>query len=61
MSNGKKPDEKAVLTLLGRVEKLIRPIHPNEPEKVQIAIEGADELCQEIRAKNSLRNPDGQG
>jgi len=31
--------------LPGIVETIIEPPHPNEPEKVQIAIEGADDLC----------------
>jgi len=46
---------KASTTLVGNVEKLIRP-HPSsgEPEKAQIAVEGADHLYREIRVPNSL-------
>ena len=37
-----RPDEKATVTLPGTVEKIIPPITPNQPEKAQIAVEGAD-------------------
>lgn len=52
---------KAKTTLLGRVEKLIRP-HPSsgEPEKAQIAVEGADHLYREIRVPNTLETEDGE-
>lgn len=51
---------KASTTLAGRVEKVIDP-HPNsgEPEKAQIAVEGADHLYREIRVPNRL--VDGNG
>ena len=51
---------KASTTLPGRVEKVINP-HPNsgEPEKAQIAVEGADHLYREIRVPNRL--VDGNG
>ena len=47
-------------TLPGRVEKVIRP-HPSsgEPEKAQIAVEGADHLYREIRVPNSLTDANG--
>jgi len=47
-------------TLPGKVEKVIHP-HPfsGEPEKAQIAVEGADHLYREIRVPNTLT--DGQG
>jgi hypothetical protein len=51
--------DKATITLPGVVEKIIRPNSPDEPEKVQIAIEGADELYREIRVENTLHDPDG--
>ena len=51
--------EKPVLSLPGTVEKIIEPTDPNEPEKVQIAIDGADELYKEIRVENSLTDPSG--
>ena len=51
---------KASTTLPGRVEKVIDP-HPSsgEPEKAQIAVEGADHLYREIRVPNRL--VDGNG
>ncbi len=51
--------EKPSVTLPGTVEKIIKPVHPSEPEKAQIAIEGADELYQEIRIENSLTDEKG--
>jgi len=51
---------KATATLPGKVEKLIHA-HPNsgEPEKAQIAVEGADHLYREIRVPNALVDADG--
>lgn len=53
-------DEKATVTLPGIVEKIIRPIIPDEPEKAQIALEGADHLYREIRVENRLKDSDGK-
>ena len=52
---------KASTTLPGRVEKVIHP-HPSsgEPEKAQIAVEGADHLYREIRVPNRLTDADGK-
>ena len=52
---------KASTTLPGKVEKVINP-HPGsgEPEKAQIAVEGADHLYREIRVPNSLTDAHGQ-
>lgn len=47
-------DEKPSITLPGTVEKIIKPPHPSVLEKVQIAIEGADDLYREIRIENVL-------
>ena len=52
--------EKATITLPATVEKIIKPPHPSEPEKAQIAIEGADDLYREIRIENSLESPTGE-
>jgi hypothetical protein len=46
-------------TLRGIVTKIVRPIHPEEPEKVEIAIEAAEDLFREIRIENTLTNVDG--
>jgi hypothetical protein len=51
--------DKAVVTLPGTVEKIIPPIFPNEPEKAQISVEGAEELYREIRVENTLVDEDG--
>jgi hypothetical protein len=51
--------EKNSVTLSGTVEKVIESPFPNEPDKAQIAVEGADELYREIRIENTLTNEDG--
>lgn len=45
-------------TLSGTVEEIITPSDSSEPEKVQIAIQSADEL-QEIRIDNLLTKKNG--
>jgi hypothetical protein len=52
---------KASTTLPGKVEKVIHP-HPSsgEPEKAQIAVEGADHLYREIRVPNRLTDANGK-
>jgi hypothetical protein len=52
--------EKTSITLPGTVEKILKFPIPDEPEKAQIAVEGADELYREIRIDNTLRNEDGE-
>lgn len=42
------------------VEKIVKPLHPEEPEKVQIAVHGADDLYREIRVENTLENATGE-
>jgi hypothetical protein len=44
----------------GRVQKVIKPLHPSLPEKAQIEVEGADELYREIRIDNTLEDEKGQ-
>jgi hypothetical protein len=51
--------KKATVTLPGTVEKIIPPLVPSEPEKAQIAIEGADDLYREIRVDNTLQDAAG--
>lgn len=46
-------------TLPGTVEKIIQPVAPGEPEKAQIAIDGADHLYREIRIDNTLTDENG--
>ena len=51
--------EKPSTTLPGTVEKIIKSPYPSEPEKAQIAIEGADHLYKEIRIENTLKDEKG--
>jgi len=46
-------------TLPGTVEKIIKPVSADDPEKAQIAIEGADDLYREIRIENTLTDKKG--
>jgi hypothetical protein len=46
--------------LRGTVEKIIKPSTPNQPEKAQINIEGADDLYREIRIENVVTDEKGQ-
>lgn len=51
--------EKATVTLPGTVEKIIPSLDPSEPEKVQIGVEGAEQLYREIRIDNTLQDEAG--
>jgi hypothetical protein len=51
--------EKPSVTLPGKVEKIIESRYPDEPDKAQISVEGADTLYQEIRIENALTTDDG--
>lgn len=53
------PAEKATVTLPATVEKIIRSLDPDEPDKAQIAVEGAEELYREIRIENTLQDEAG--
>jgi hypothetical protein len=55
-----KRKKRASAKLPGTVEKVIKP-HPysDEPEKAQIAVEGADHLYRELRVPNKLTDEDG--
>ena len=54
-------EQKASTTLPGKVERVIQPHpHSGEPEKAQIAVEGADHLYREIRVPNLLVDGDGK-
>jgi hypothetical protein len=43
----------------GIVQAIIKSTHASEPEKVQIAMDGADDLYREIRIKNTLKDENG--
>jgi hypothetical protein len=51
--------EKPSTTLPATVEKIIKPVHPREPERAQIAVEGADHLYRELRIENTLTDENG--
>ena len=44
----------------GTVKKVIKHPDPREPEKAEIAVEGADHLYREIRIENRLEDGDGK-
>lgn len=50
--------KKSSATLPAVVEKVLKP--HGEPEKAQIAVEGADHLYREIRIENTLTDHDGR-
>jgi hypothetical protein len=54
------PGTKPAVTLPGTVEKIIPPVDPSEPERAQIAVEGAEELYREIRVENTLQDEAGK-
>jgi hypothetical protein len=45
--------------LQGTVQKIIKPLSPNDPEKAQIEVEGADDLYREIRIENEVVDEQG--
>ncbi len=45
--------------LVGTVKKVITPLIPSEPEKVEIGIDDADPLYREIRIENAVTNRNG--
>jgi hypothetical protein len=53
-------ENKSKSTKPGTVEKIIKSPYPEEPEKAQIAVEGADDLYKEIRIENTFENEKGE-
>jgi len=55
-----KRGKQAVKKFRATVQRIIKP-HPvfGEPEKVQIAVEGADQLYRELRVPNKLTDEEG--
>jgi hypothetical protein len=45
-----------MLTVPGKVQKIIKPAHQGDKEKAEISIQGADELYKEIRVENTLED-----
>jgi hypothetical protein len=58
--NGDLAAEKPSVTLPGTVERILPAAHPSEPEKAQIAVEGADDLYRELRVENTLQDEEGK-
>jgi hypothetical protein len=56
---GENMTEKPSTTLPGTVEKIIKSPIPGEPEKAEIAVEGAEDLYREIRIENTLTDEHG--
>jgi protein involved in polysaccharide export with SLBB domain len=52
--------DKPSTTLPATVEKIIKPLFPSEPERAQIAIQGADHLYREVRIENALTDENGE-
>lgn len=52
--------EKPSTTLPAVVDKVIKPPSPDEPEKAQITVEGADHLYRELRIENTLTDENGE-
>jgi hypothetical protein len=52
-------NERPSAILPGTVEKIIKSPIPDEPEKAQIVVEGADHLYREIRIDNTLTTENG--
>jgi len=60
LNNESTQAEKAAVTLPGTVEKIIKSVDPDIPEKAQILVEGGDDLYREIRIENTLQNAKGE-
>ena len=56
---GKAAAEKPSVTLPGTVEQIIESPQARTPERVEISVQGADELYQEIRIENTLTDEHG--
>ena len=46
--------------LRGKVQKVIKPILRHETEKIEISVEGADDLYREIRVENIVEDENGE-
>ena len=51
--------EKPSATMPGIVEKIIKSPLPGEPEKAQIAVDGADPRYRDLRIENTLTDENG--
>jgi hypothetical protein len=51
--------ERPSTTLPGTVDKILTPVDPGLPEKVQITVQDVDDLPQQIRIENTLTSENG--
>ena len=51
--------DKATATLPGTVEKVVQPVFSGDPEKAEIAVEGADDAHKKITIENTLIDKSG--
>jgi hypothetical protein len=51
--------EQPSTTMPGIVDKIIRSPRPSQPEKAQIAVEGADHRYRDLRIENTLTDEHG--
>jgi hypothetical protein len=51
--------ERPSTTLPGTVKKIIPALHPRQPEKAQIAVDGADRRHRNLRFENALTDEHG--
>jgi hypothetical protein len=51
--------EEPSVTMPGTVDKIVPSPRPNQPEKAQIAVDGADRLYRELRIENTLTDENG--
>jgi len=52
--------EKASTTHPGTVQRIIKSPYSGQPEKAEIAVQGADDLYKEIRIENALTGKHGE-
>jgi hypothetical protein len=51
--------ERPSTTLLGTVDKILTPVDPGLPEKVQITVQDVSGVPQQIRIENTLTSENG--
>src|SRR6202051_504007 len=51
--------EQPSTTMSGTVDKIITPRHPSQPEKAQIAVDGAVNRNRDLRIENTLTDEHG--
>ena len=52
--------EQPSATMPGTVDKIIPSPGPHQPEKAEIAVDGADRLYRDLRIENALTNEHGE-